>query len=398
MQRVHRDVDFQIHLMEAKEEEIDELVKTSIQPFDLSNAPLLRVELFRFSQEKHLLIYNLHHIITDGTSMGILIRDFIRLYKRLKLQTLPIQYRDFAIWQNHQFQLQFIKKQEEYWLGVFPNKETIPVLEMPTDFPRPPVQIFDGNYLDFKLSRELTILLRKVMAGSGATLYMVLLAIYNILLSKYSGQEDIVTGIPIQGRNHPDLENMIGFFVNTLAIRSFPASDKMFMDFLDEVKENSLKAYENQDFQFEELVARLGLQPDPGRQALFSTMFEHSNMNQPDEIGSPVQSMAQDTLKIADLCFKQYEFKNNIIQFDLLLHAFDAREIIEFRLLYSTNLFKKETVERFSRHLINITSEVVSNPYIKISDIQVFSQEEAGKIMALCSSETIDTLEIDLEF
>ena len=170
-----------------------------------------------------------------------------------------------------------IKKQEEYWIDSFAGE--IPVLNMPADYPRPLVQSFEGDSAYFEAGRELTEKLNNLTAETGTTLYMALLSAYNILLFKYTGQEDIIVGSPIAGRQHADLKNIIGMFVNTLAIRNYPEEEKTFREFLAEVKENALLAYENQDYQFEDLVEKLEIRRDISRNPLFDVMFTVQNMD-----------------------------------------------------------------------------------------------------------------------
>ena len=275
VQRVHKELDFKLSYTETKEEDIPSIIEEFIRPFDLSKAPLLRIGLAKVSEHKHIFLFDMHHIISDGISMNILIKEFISLYGGEKLPELKIQYKDFSAWQNELFKTEGIKKQEEYWLNTFSGE--IPVLNMPTDYPRPAVQSFEGDSIDFNVDSELTKELNKLAAETGSTLYMVLLAAYNVLLSKYTGQEDIVVGSPIAGRQHADLDNIIGMFVNTLAMRNFPESSKTFKEFLAEVKDNALRAYENQDYQFEELVEKLNIPRDMSRNPLFDTMFVMQN-------------------------------------------------------------------------------------------------------------------------
>ena len=174
--------------------------------------------LVKTGEEKYLLLFDMHHIISDGISMGILVKDFASLYNGEELLRQRIQYKDFSIWQNDLFKTDILKKQEKYWRGTFAGE--IPVLNLPVDYPRPSVQSFEGDHIYFGAGKELAEKLGGLAAGTGTTLYMVLLSAYNILLSKYTGQEDIIVGSPIAGRPHADLQNIIGMFVNTLAMRN----------------------------------------------------------------------------------------------------------------------------------------------------------------------------------
>jgi non-ribosomal peptide synthetase component F/acyl carrier protein len=369
IQKVHETVEFEIEYYNLaakavarhpKTKNREEIIKNFIRIFDLSKAPLLRVGLVQIEEGKYLLMYDMHHIIKDGSSSGIFIREFMDLYEGSPLPEPRLQYRDFTAWQNRMLQQGGMKKQEEFWLNVFPGQ--LPRLEMPTDFPRPAHQGFEGDCIDFYMDAGETAKIKAAAAETDATLYMVLLSIYNILLSKYCGQEDIVVGTPAAGRPHADLENMIGMFVNTLAMRSRPKGEKTFRQFLEEVKSNSLKAFENQDYQFDMLVNRLAIQPDPSRQSLFDTMFAVHDMS---FIKGPAGR------KIKDLEFESYPFENNITQFDIVTHAVEERGIIVFRLFYCTKLFKRETMEMFVECYKEVASIVVENTSIQLKDIAI---------------------------
>ncbi len=220
VQRIHEDVEFKISELASR------FIKDFVQPFDLSQAPLLRVGLIK-EEDETIFVIDMHHIISDGVSMDILRNDFIQLFAGQEPPELRIQYKDYSIWHNELLQTEVMKKQEEYWLERFGDFE-LPVLNMPTDYLttsnalRPAVITFEGESLIFAVKKDLSLKLNELAKCNGATLYMVLLAAYNLLLSKYSEQEDIIVGSPIAGRPHVDLENIIGMFVNTLAMRNYP--------------------------------------------------------------------------------------------------------------------------------------------------------------------------------
>ncbi len=366
VQKIHPQADFQMDYWELEAADIPQKIKEFVTPFDFTKAPLIRAGLIKVSESRHILIYDMHHIISDGISMNIIIREFISLYTGKQLPELRVQYKDFSAWQNRRLETDPLKKQEQYWLEVFTGE--IPLLNMPTDYPRPSVQSFEGNSLDFELDKELAEGLAKLAAKTGTTLYMVLLAAYNILLSKYSGQEDIVVGTPIAGRRHSDLENIVGMFVNTLAVRNYPEGSKPFLRFLEEVKENSLKAYENQDYQFEQLVEMLDLKRDLSRNPLFDTMFS-------------LQNMEMSEVRIEGLDFKPYAFDREVSQFDLTLDAVEENETITFSLGYCTKLFRKETMERFAGHYVNLLRAITANCEVKLSDMDMLSEKERRQIL-----------------
>jgi hypothetical protein len=221
------------------------------------------------------MMVDMSHIITDGASMNIVVKDFMHFYKEMDLPRLRIQYKDFSEWQNRNKQISQIKEQEIFWENEF--SEEIPVLELPTDYIRPSAQSFEGRSINFEISKEITDELKALTLETGTTLYMALLALYSVFLSKVSGQEDIVIGTPVAGRRHADLEDIIGMFVNTLVLRNSPTGEKKFIDYLYKVKEKVLKALENQDYQYEELVKQISIDRDVSRNPLFDTMFVLQN-------------------------------------------------------------------------------------------------------------------------
>jgi amino acid adenylation domain-containing protein len=345
---------------------LQKIIRAFIRPFDLKTPPLLRIGLLSIGAAKHLLLFDMPHIISDGTSLGILVKEFIEIYAEKDLPELRIQYKDYAVWQNEFLKSEILKRQKEYWLSCF--QEEIPVLELPTDYPRPAVQSFTGTRIGFSVSATLTQKLKDLAAQTGGTLYMVLLAAYSALLFKYTSQEDIIIGSPIAGRQHPDLQNIIGMFVNTLAIRIYPEGNKCFREYLNEVKQNALLAYENQDYQFEELVENLNLRRDLSRNPLFDTMFVLQNM----ELGA---------LEIPGLKITPYEFNSQFAKFDLTLTAVETGHGIHLKLEYCTALFKQDAMERLAGHFSNILERITENPELPLSAIDMFSDQERQQLL-----------------
>ncbi|HWR62116.1 MAG TPA: amino acid adenylation domain-containing protein, partial [Clostridia bacterium] len=366
VQVVHKEVKLEIEYREAEEEEIEEIVGRFVRVFDLSKAPLLRVGLIKVRPEKHILMYDMHHIISDGMSRGIMINEFAKLYEGKELKKLRIQYKDFSSWQNELFKTERIKHQEAYWIKEFGGE--IPVLDIPADYPRPAMQSFEGDRIYFELSEELTAGLRKLAKETETTMYMVLLAGVNILLSKYSGQQDIVIGSPIAGRPHENLENIIGMFVNTLAIRSYPEGRKKFREFLEEVKVKCLKAYENQDYQFEELVEKLDIRRDMSRNPLFDVMLV-------------LQNTEMAAVALEGLSFTSYESRNMVSKFDLTINAVEGKARLGIGIEYCTKLFSRETIERLKAHLANILEDITVNTEKRLSELTLLSKEEEYKLL-----------------
>ncbi|MFD2875860.1 condensation domain-containing protein [Paenibacillus rhizoplanae] len=234
MQRITDRVNMPLEVTDSTEEEAKTQVKAFVRPFDLGEAPLLRAGLICLEERRHVLLLDMHHIVSDGVSMDVFVDEFARLYAGEHLAPLTIHYKDYAVWLREKMQDESYRVQEHYWLQAF--KEEVPVLQLPTDYARPVVRQFEGDHAGQVWSEHETDRLKQLCAKQGVTLYMALLAAYGVLLSRYAGQEDIVVGSPVAGRRHPDAERMIGMFVGTLAMRSRPAGSKRFDAYLAEVK------------------------------------------------------------------------------------------------------------------------------------------------------------------
>ncbi len=365
VQIVNNTVSFNIDYKEVSGIEVEKQIEAFIRPFNLSDETLLRVLLLKVTDQKHIMVIDLHHIITDGVSMQILTDEFVKVYDNVELERLRLQYKDYSNWQNQLFQSDGIKVQEQYWLNQFQGE--LPVLNLVTDYPRPALQRFEGNTIGFRIDEKMTNSIKSLAGTYNTTTYMLLLAVYNILLSKHSRQDDIIIGTPIAGRPHTDLQNIIGMFVNTLALRSNPSANKVFKDFLNELTQNTLSAFDNMDFPFEELVEKLELERVASRNPLFDTMFSFISETQPVE-GLNVLSLTP------------YEVENGTTKFDLQLDVIDCESFIQLGFNYSTSLFNKDTVERFSDHFNAILKSVVENPLITIGQIDYISQTEKEKI------------------
>ncbi|MDQ1354468.1 MAG: hypothetical protein QG657_4777, partial [Acidobacteriota bacterium] len=371
VQRIHDEVEFKIEILDGRDwESCGSGIGIFIRPFELSSAPLMRVGVIKKTETRHVLAVDIHHIVTDGTSMQELIKEFKLLYMGIELPQLRVQYKDYAWWQRREEQKEVIRHQETYWLKQFSGE--IPVLELPTDFPRPAVQSFEGHSLGFEISALEMKDLKKMAVQEGVTLYMVLQSVTNIFLAKLSNQEDIIIGTPTAGRRHADLERIIGMFVNTLAIRNFPVGEKRFTDFLGEVKERTLAAFENEDYQFEDLVEKVLVNRDMGRNPLFDVVFVLQNLD--------VQGTIAD-MNIPGLLVKPYASELQNSKFDITLSCFEGRDGLIFTMEYCTRLFKEETIKRFIGYYRNIISIVLANPLGKIADIEIITEEEKRLIM-----------------
>ncbi|WP_026579340.1 bacitracin non-ribosomal peptide synthetase BacC [Bacillus sp. SB47] len=366
VQKVEKEVDFSIKSSEIESLSIQEIIKQFVRPFDLKKAPLFRTEVVKVDDEEHIILFDMHHIISDGASMGVLTKEICDLYGGKELEPLSLQYKDYSEWQRAFYQKDEMKRQKEYWLNIF--KGEIPVLNMPTDYPRPQMHSVEGDRIGFAIDGELTKKLKRIAKNNGATMYMLLLAAYTVLLRTYSGQEDLIIGTPIQGRKHHELKHVIGMFVNTLAMRNHPKGDKTFAEFLQDVKETALKAYENQDYQFDDLVEQLDLERDMSRNPLFDTMFVLQNLEKADA-------------EIEGLTFEPFESDIHISKFDLTLSAIEKDSKIEFDLEYCTKLFKRETVERMAAHFVRALEDISNRPDKRLDQIEAMSEDEKNTLL-----------------
>nr|NIM15515.1 amino acid adenylation domain-containing protein [Candidatus Aminicenantes bacterium]NIM81938.1 amino acid adenylation domain-containing protein [Candidatus Aminicenantes bacterium]NIN21663.1 amino acid adenylation domain-containing protein [Candidatus Aminicenantes bacterium]NIN45458.1 amino acid adenylation domain-containing protein [Candidatus Aminicenantes bacterium]NIN88290.1 amino acid adenylation domain-containing protein [Candidatus Aminicenantes bacterium] len=386
VQRIHQEVEFEVEYFDLTTEDTEGsprrgghhsslIIHHFVRPFDLSKAPLLRVGLVRRNEENHILMTDMNHIITDGSSIGILVREFMTLYTDGSLAPLPIHYKDYTQWQNSDNQIEAMKKQEAYWLKVF--EDEIPVLNLPTDYVRPAIQSFEGSTKRFIISREETEALKEVASCEDATLFMILLSIYNIMLEKICGQEDIVVGTPLAARTHADLQPIIGMLVNTLAFRNYPSEEKTFRQFLREVKETTLAGFENQDYLFEDLVEQVTekakVNRDVSRNPVFDTMFNLLNIQS--------QYEANLEIKTSGLSLKLYEHDKGRSIFDMIFQGGEEYYGLSFTVDFCTKLFKPETIDRFIGYFKKIASTVVASADIKLSEIEIISGEERSQIL-----------------
>ncbi|MED1784018.1 edeine biosynthesis hybrid PKS-NRPS EdeI [Brevibacillus fortis] len=368
MQTVHPNVDFTLAYCEIDENEAKRAVEQFIRAFDLSKAPLVRGMLIRMDENKHLLLFDMHHIISDGVSINILIREFFQLYQGLELPELRIQYKDYSVWQTEQLGNGVLAAQEKFWLKELGGE--LPVLNLPTDHPRPSVQSFEGDVLTFEIPQEMTEKILAQAKNNGATLYMTLLGALTIMLSKYAGEEDIIIGSPVAGRHHADLENIVGVFLNTLAMRNFPRSDRTVADFLQEVKERALAALSHADYPFEMLVDRLTLPKDTARNPLFDVMFILQNTGD-----------AKGSMSANGLTLSPYPFEQRSTQFDLTFDIIEREQRLIVDIEYSNKLFSKETITSMSTHFQKILEQMVEDPKQLIGKMSMLAAEERLLLM-----------------
>lgn len=342
------------------------------RPFDLKKGPLLRITLVRMAAKEHALLLAMHHIVTDGWSMNILVREVVALYAMYSagrapdLPPLPIQYADFAVWQRSWLQGEVLEQQLAYWkqhLGAKPA-----VLELPTDFPHPAVQTYRGANFIFPFSPALSQSLKTFCRGQQATMFMVLLAAFNVLVHRYTGQQEIIVGSPIANRNRKELEGLIGFFANTLPMRTNVSGELSFREVLARLKEAALGAYAHQDLPFEYLVEQFHPERSLSHSPLVQVMFNFE---------PTIPHMAE----MPSLSASLMDYDNKSAKFDLTLFARDHGTEIFGTLEYNVDLFTSETIERMSGHLLTLLSGIVANPDQPISGLPLLTRHERYQML-----------------
>jgi amino acid adenylation domain-containing protein len=361
VQRIAANVDFSLENLppiDRSDQNVDGVILDFIRPFDLATPPLVRVGLAAWGPDRHVLVFDIHHIVSDGISMAVLVKDFMALYNGAELEPLPVQYKDFACRQREMEAADAESEAMTYWLQQFIDEA--PPLRLPLDFPRPDLQTYAGRRIVCSMDPNLAEGIRRLAADTGSTVYMVLLAAYNILLHRYTGLEDLTVGTAVAGREHRDIEEVMGMFVNMIPMRNLVDPNDPFSRFLRKLKERVLEAFSHQDCQFEELVRRLNLRGQYDRNPLFSTVFQVQNVEIP-------------RLRIPGLSLEPIPFERGIANFDLVLLAMEEGDNMELALVYSTEVFKWETAQRFLDRFLEICHSVVETPDQLIKDIDISS-------------------------
>jgi amino acid adenylation domain-containing protein len=374
VQKIHEEVDFDNRFVEVEGSREHAVVEDFVCSFDLRQAPLLRVAVINVEKTRYILIVDMHHIISDGVSLEILVRDFMVLYAGKELEALRLQYKDYSQWQNNEGVIASIKRQAEYWLKEFEGDP--PVLDLPTDYKRPEIQDFEGSVIKFKIGDEETTALKKLAGDEGTTLYMVLLTIFNILVAKICRQQEIIVCLVTAGRRHVDLEKIIGIFINTLAAIYYPVEEISFRTFLEEVKQKTLEIFENQDYPFEDLVKKVLVDRNPGRNPLSDLAFGF--WKEVETIKEEKDAAGE----MPQLMYKAYEHKTGNSILDLFLFCVEKGDTLNFSFDYRTKLFKTGTIQRFIVYFRNIISAVLTNPGTIIKEIDVIPESEEKEILS----------------
>jgi len=347
------------------------LAEEAHRPFDLAQDLMLRATLIKLSEQEHILLLVMHHIASDGWSMGILMRELSHFYEAemsglpSSLPELPIQYADYAEWQLEWLQGEVLNKQVDYWKRQLAGAP--PRLDLPTDHPRPAIQTFRGASRQMELSPELTQALKALSLREKASLFMTLLAAFQVLLFRYTRQDDIVVGSPIAGRNRGEVEGLIGFFVNTLVLRTDLSGDPTFVEVLRRVRSIALNAFEHQDLPFERLVEGLQSERSLSHNPIFQVMFAFQNAP-----GSPLQLSGLDASPVRLVTEKTH--------FDLTLAITERSPGLIARLSYSTDLFDEATIDRMAGHLEILLEGIVKEPEQRISRLPLLARKEWSQL------------------
>ena len=366
-------VDLQDVPEEHRENRAKELAKAEAQkPFDLEKGPLFRVQLLKLAEDDHVALVTMHHIISDGWSMAIFVREVGVLYpKHIKgngqvLPELKIQYVDYAAWQRNWLQGEVLQKQLDYWKRHLEGAP--PVLELPTDKPRPPIQTFNGAAERMVIPGEVLQKLRSFSRQENATVFMTLLAAFYALLHRYSRQDDIVVGTPIAGRTHSELENLIGFFVNTLALRAQFTPGISFKELVQQVRQATLGAHAHQDLPFEQLVEELQPERNLSHSPIFQVMFVFQNL-------------PMERLELPGITLQPFEAKPDVSKFDISFIASESPDGLMVEWEYNTDLFEATTIRRMMNHFQKLLEEAVADPQKPIHRLSLMEPAELQQIL-----------------
>ncbi|OKP94756.1 non-ribosomal peptide synthetase [Paenibacillus sp. P32E] len=357
-QRILNEVAFDIDSEVMNGRTIEQVLQGYIRPFDLSQAPLLRVALVDTENEGQYLLFDSHHIVLDGTSLNLLMNEFIQLYHGSMLPAANLQYKDYTCWFWAKADGEGWNNQRSFWINQF--KDKLSVMHFPSDYTRPLVKKFEGSHHLFTIESDLFNRLNHFVSESGSTVNIVLLSAYYVLLHKYTTQEDLVVGSLVSGRDHPDLNNIVGVFVNFLPIRCYPKRSVKYVDFLKEVQETVWQAYDNQTFPLEEIVSHFGKAIQPGRNPLFDTMLIYHNQREQE-----LESMSE------ELQLKQISYESSTSKLDFKIDVTPTPSSYQCVLEYDTQLFRQDTMKVFSDNFLLVLDALLTDPGQRLADILI---------------------------
>ena len=365
MQEIEENVDGLISVFYNKENEIEKFTRKFSKPFKLEKEPLIRMEVHYIDNKKTFVLMDAHHIVMDGISLNNFIIEFERLYNGDNLKNIPIQYKDYAVWEEKYNKNEEIKQTENYWINKFKNSD-FEQLNLPYDYKMNANRSYKGNkitnVIDEKRFRKIERFAKKI----GTSPYMFFISAFYTLLYKYTGQNEIILGSPIANRTQNELKRMIGMFVNNIVTKANINDEKTFLEFLNEMKEQILDDLSQQPYPFDMLVKKLGIKADNSRNPLFDVMFTYQNKE-------------ENTLKLDNTETQVVEINNNISKFNLSLEI--KPKVHTINIEYCTDLFKKETIERLFEHYMNTIDFIMQDINAKIKDIEIISETEKNEIL-----------------
>ncbi len=385
-QRIHQHIEFVLEETDLSGNADNEAIarsyveKESLTPFDLAKGPLLRAGLLKLSQDRHILVVNMHHIISDALSLDVVTKEVMAFYmanikgESPALPQLRVQYKDYAAWQNALLESDKVEAHRNYWREKFSGE--MPVLNLPTDYPRPKIQTFNGATVRFDLGNKAD--LQKIAEVNDASLFMVVISLVKILFHRYTAQEDIIIGTPIAGRSHPDLEDQIGFYVNMLALRDTIHAKDSFLNVLKKVRQTCIEAYDHQVYPFDRLVDELALARDMSRSPVFDVMVVMHNE-------SEFSRIQFEHVKVSEFDFGLFTSK-----YDVTFTVTETRESLDILLEYNTDLFREDRILRMKNHLEELMKSVVTDPGQSAAHVNILPEWERHKILFEFNDTTTD--------
>ena len=389
LQKIHPDYSVQLIVIDVDSDQLNTMINKDIHHiFDLEALPLFIVRLYRISVNEHVLLINQHNIITDGWSVGLLLKELNQYYDKLTTNGIvninhrPTQYVDYTLWERELTQEKGFAAEEKYWLNKFSSFQE---LDFPTDYLRPKSQTFTGKHIQLSLSSDLSKNLIDLSKHEHTTLYMVLLSVFNVLIGRYSMQEDVVIGTGIANRPHHQLEEVFGFFVNTLPLRTDLSGNPTFLALLNRVKATCLEAYANQAIPFDVIVDKLKVEREADRSAIFTIMFMFQDANEGI------------TLDLSDTNCQPLDINLDIAMFDITFNISKNRSgKIIFDIQYNSDLFKKDTIVKFIDHFELLSQQVLSNPALHINELSLLKDDTRRELFEKWNEPLRDFSNIEL--
>lgn len=374
VQRILETCPFELEYYEADLNSVPQVIERFRRPFDLGNAPLLRAALIMVAPEHHVLVIERHHIISDAISSTTLVKDLASLYNGDKLPTPGIQYKDYAEWQLSESHTERLQKQESFWMETLRDFES---LTLPVDFPRKADQSHEGNQFTFEVDPTDVKKIKRAALDGGVTVFNFMLAAFNFLLSKVAGQEEVIVGTMVAGREHPDISETMGVFVNALPLINSVNNTLTVEEFVKQVNNNSIKAFENQQYPFEDMVAKLDLPKNLSRNPIFDVSFVYQPVD--------VKAYAMDGIQRLS-----YPLSGNTSKFDLSLNCFDNGETLKFTFEYAASLFRESTIRRYASCFQKVVDAFCKDRSQLLGQMDYLPEEEKAKITEMSTGLSAD--------